>query len=104
MNKIFYIAAFFLLFATGCSTKKYYEPEETQSFKQETVKLNAKIIDINNDGATLQDNTFVSKKGILENIKPTYKFLNYVNDTLLASNNDATIYIKNDVIEAVCYS
>jgi len=101
MNKIFYIAAFFLLFATGCSTKKYYEPEETQSFKQETVKLNAKIIDINNDGATLQDNTFVSKKGILENIKPTYKFLNYVNDTLLASNNDATIYIKNDVIDTI---
>ncbi|MGB3750667.1 MAG: hypothetical protein WA945_03815 [Arcobacteraceae bacterium] len=101
MNKIFYIAAFFLIFFTGCSSKKYYEPDETQSFKQKTTDLDSKIIDINNDGATLENTSFLSKKGILENKKPSYKFLNYINDTVLASDSNATIYIKNDTIDTV---
>lgn len=101
MNKIFYIAAFFLIFFTGCSSKKYYEPDETQSFKQKTTDLDSKIIDINNDGATLENTSFLSKKGILENTKPSYKFLNYINDTVLASDSNATIYIKNDTIDTV---
>lgn len=100
MNKFFYIAAFFLLFFTGCSSKKYYEPDETQSFKQKTTDLDSKIIDINNDGATLENTSFLSKKGILENTKPSYKFLNFTNDTLLASDNNANIYIKNDTVDS----
>jgi len=101
MNKFFYMAAVSLLFFTACSSKKYYEPDETQNFKQETIELESRIIDINNDGATLENNSFLSKKGIMHNTKPAFKFLNFANDTLLSADNEANIYIKNDSIDRV---
>jgi len=99
MNKIFYFFIPFLLIFTGCSSKQYYEPEKTHSFKQDRLELHSSIIDLNADGATLDNSSFISKKGILSNIKENYKFLNFSDDTILASDTNMTIYIKNKTID-----
>lgn len=101
MNKLFYISVFFLIIFTGCSTKQYYEPEDTSSFKEDSINLDASIIDLNSDGATLENHKFISKKGIITNIKENYKFLNFSDDTLIASDSNATIYLKNKTLDEV---
>jgi len=101
MNKIFFGAAFFLLIFTGCSTKQYYEPEQTNSFKKSSINLESTIVDINSDGATLANTNFISNNGILHHMQPSYHFINYTNDTLIAADKNANIYIKNDTIDTV---
>ena len=103
MNKIFYLATFFLIIFTGCSSKQYYEPEDTFSFKGDTLDLEASIIDLNSVGATLENSQFISKKGIIENTKEDYKFLNFSDDTVLASDTNASIHLKNETIDTTIH-
>ncbi len=98
MNKIFYVAAFFLIFFTGCISKKYYEPEDTSSFNENTFDLDASIIDLNSDGATLENNQFISKKGILNTVKENFKFLNFSDNTIIASDSNASVYLNNETL------
>jgi len=95
MNKIYYISVLFLIIFTGCSSKQYYEPEDTYSFPQDTLDLKSSIIDLNSNGATLEDNIFVSSKGVLPNQKDGYKFLNFSDNTILSANLNASIYLQN---------
>ena len=95
MNKTLYLAAFFLIIFTGCSTKQYFEPEDTFSFKEDTLHLDASIIDLNTDGATLDNNQFVSKIGVIKNDKEGYKFLNFSDDTVLSSDSNGSISLNN---------
>ena len=99
MNKIFYITVSFLIIFTGCSSRQYYEPQDTLSFQEDTINLDASIINLNSDGATLENHQFVSKKGVLNNMKEDYNFLNFSDNTLLASDLSATIYLKNENID-----
>lgn len=99
MNKILYIAAFFIIVFTGCSSKQYYEPENTSNFKENTLNLGASIIDVNSDGATLENYKFLSNKGILNNVKENYKFLNFSDDTVIAADSNASIYLKSKIID-----
>ena len=99
MNKIAYLSISFILLFAGCSSKQYYEPEDTQSFQQKSLNLEASIINLNNDGASLKDNSFISKKGILKGLKEGYRFLNYVDDTLVATDNNGSLYLKNTLTE-----
>ena len=99
MNKLIYILLFIVILFGGCSSRQYFEPEDTYNFKEDTKNLDSDIIDLNSDGATLEDFNYISKEGILENSKTDYKFLNYKEDTILASDNNATLYIKGDDID-----
>ena len=47
MNKTFYLAVTLLLIFTGCSSKQYFEPEDSYSFDQDTQELSGTIIDLN---------------------------------------------------------
>ena len=96
MIKFIYISLFTLILFTGCSTRQYYEPEDTTNFATKINDLNSNIIDLNTDGATLENFDYISKKGILKNLKPNFKFLNLQEDTIIATDDNATIYIKNE--------
>lgn len=89
---IFIIAVIF----SGCSSKKYFEPEDTLGDYETTVhNFDNKIVDFTNNGATLENNEFISKKGYIKNILPKdYKFLNSNGDTILAADNNKTLLIR----------
>ncbi len=55
--------ALFLLFA-GCSSKKYFEPQEVAGYVDFDGSLPAPIIDVLRDGATLADGEFISQDGL----------------------------------------
>lgn len=101
MNKLIYLISFSLIIFTGCSIKQYYEPEDTISYEGESIDLDSAIIDLNSVGATLENNQFISKKGTIENSKKDYKFLNFVNDTIISSDTNASIHLKNLNIDQV---
>jgi uncharacterized protein YcfL len=101
MNKILALSIFILLLLSGCSSRQYYEPNDSSSLDVDSINLDSTIIDLNNDGATLENYSYVSKIGVLNHIKKGYKFLNYNQDTLIASDNNASIYIKNDESEII---
>jgi len=99
MKKIFYFSTFFLLIFTGCSSKQYFEPEDTYTYKGTTLDLSSAIIDLNSNGATLEDKSFISKEGILSNSKENYKFLNFSDNTIISADSSATIYLKNEQLD-----
>jgi len=103
MNKLIYISVFFLIIFTGCSTKQYYEPEDTSSFKENTLDLDGSIIDLNSDGATLENDKFISKKGIIKNTKKNYEFLNFSDGTVLASDSNGSIYLNNKTTNSIIH-
>lgn len=101
-----------LLFASllfvlaGCSSKEFYEPEDTvgdyELSKSDT--LSGSITYFNKDGATLASNEVITKRGVSKfTIPEGYKFLNIVDDTLIASNYKDTILVgeKEIVVDGV---
>lgn len=99
MNKIFYIGVFFLITFTGCSTKQYFAPEDTLSFKQDTLDLNGTIIDLNSDGATLDDKSVIYKELKNNKISKNFKFLNFSDNTLLSADSNQSINLKNTTLD-----
>jgi hypothetical protein len=96
MKNIFYILTVFVIFMTACSTKQYFEPEETNSYEHTRLDLDSSIIDLNSNGATLENYNFIAEKGIIQNTQKNLKFLNIIEDTVLAADDNSTIYLKNN--------
>ncbi|MDC0933415.1 hypothetical protein OAR97_06150 [Arcobacteraceae bacterium] len=94
MKNIFYTLIVFVLLMTGCSSKKYFEPNDTDSFTQNRIELNSPIIALNSNGATLENHNFIASKGIIENTQKNLKFLNLIEDTVLSADDNATIYLE----------
>jgi hypothetical protein len=96
-NYIFAFTACAILFS-GCSSKKYYEPkDEVYNYKKKIFELSNKIIDINAIGATLKDYKYISKNGESKlYLNDEYKFLNDANGIIVATNDDGTLYIKDN--------
>ena len=99
MNKLFYLITSFLIIFTGCSSKQYFEPENTLSFQEETYNIESPIIDLNSDGATLENNAFITKKGTISNTKEDYRFLNFIGNTTISSNLSAKVHLKNESLD-----
>tara|TARA_B110000046_G_C13001038_1_gene402148 strand:- start:70 stop:1053 length:984 start_codon:yes stop_codon:yes gene_type:complete len=95
MPYILSISILFVFIATGCTSKQYFQAENTSNFNKKTLNLDSAIIDLNSNGATLEDYTYISKKGIHNELQVGYKFLNYTEDTLITANDNAEIKIKN---------
>ncbi len=66
-----------LLLLAGCSSKRYFEPENIAGAVSFDGKLPAAIVDVLRDGATLADGHFISKDGLEEYRLPKgYLFIN----------------------------
>jgi len=97
MSKIIYILLVFVVLFTGCSSKKYYEPEDTQSHKVKIKDTESIIIDYNADGATLENNKYISTAGMSDlALVDGYKFLNNSNGIILASNETGYLYMNDN--------
>lgn len=97
--KQIYILPFFalLLIFQGCSSKQYFEPKSTKNMDIKIQDINAKIIDYNSDGATLENGHFISKDGISSvKLDKNYKFLNNNNHMIISSDDNGSISINNN--------
>lgn len=99
IKKVLYFCTFVLLFQ-GCSSKQYFEPEDSLSLNVDTQSLSANIIAFNRDGATLDNNLVITKEGVLkEKLPEGFTFINYSNKRLIASNNKDQLYIDSKILD-----
>ncbi|MGB0989384.1 hypothetical protein CRV03_09440 [Arcobacter sp. F155] len=101
MKHLILFASLLFVFA-GCSSKEYFEPENTAGDYElsESKALNGSISYFNKDGATLDSQDIITKRGVSQfKIPEGYKFLNIVDDTVIASNYKDTVLVGEKEIK-----
>jgi len=84
------------LIFSGCSSKQYFEPEQTFSADGAASAYGGTIVDQSRDGATLQSGRYIGKKGISKiNLGTNYRFLSESNAYVLAGSPDGKLKIIN---------
>lgn len=97
MHKLTYLLIGAILLIQGCSSKKYFEPQETYDTSITIKDIDSTIIDYNSDGATLENNKFISQEGISQvALQEGYKFLNQSNGVVLSSDTNQSLSIYQD--------
>jgi len=94
-NYIFILAFVF----SGCSSKQYFEPKKVDGNYTTSIEdIDYSIIDHNSDGATLEENHFISKDGLeTTTLKDGFSFINKIGNTILAADQNLTLQIiKNN--------
>jgi len=82
-----------LLFS-GCSSKKYFEPENTFSASNASSSYGGNVDDLSREGTTLKSGKYIGKSGISTlSVGEGYRFLNENNRYVLASNPEGTLKI-----------
>jgi len=86
MRAFIWLFLLILLFG-GCSTKKYFMPEQVAGVVDFDGKLPAPIVDVLRDGATLQNGQFISDRGVEPYKLPKgYLFIKRAGDYYLAAD------------------
>ncbi len=84
-----------LLFS-GCSSKKYFEPETTFSASSASKSFGGELIDLSRDGGTLNNGHYLGKSGINAiDLGEGYRFLNESKRYVLAANAEGILKIIN---------
>jgi len=82
-----------LLFS-GCSSKKYFEPENTFSASHASQSYGANLVDLSRDGGTLSNGTYLGKAGVSAiSLGEGYRFLNESNTYVLAANAEGILRV-----------
>jgi len=82
-----------LLFS-GCSSKKYFEPEQTFSASGASSSFGSNLVDLSRDGGTLSSGRYVGKAGVSSIILgEDYRFLNENNAYVLAANSEGILKV-----------
>lgn len=91
----FSLTVIMMLSFSGCSNKKYFEPENVNDdYEVIRSEIRSDIKSLNKTGATLENNAYVSAKGVSRILLPEgYNFINDEDGTLLASNKNGEIII-----------
>jgi hypothetical protein len=82
----------------ACSSKQYFEPQNTSSIDINIIDTPAYIKSITSVGATLDDNRYLDHIGISSaKLKDGYLFLNNSNGNIISANKKGELYINNDL-------
>ncbi len=82
-----------LLFS-GCSSKKYFEPEQTFSASNASTSYGGSMSDLSREGGTLKSGQYISKVGVSSiNLGKGYRFLNENDTYVLATNAEGILKI-----------
>jgi len=82
------------LLLSGCSSKKYFEPENTFSASYASKSYGADIIDLSRDGGTLSNGQYLGKAGVSTiNLGEGYRFLNESKSYVLAANAEGILKV-----------
>ena len=99
MKQLIYIllVTFLPLYFSGCSSKQYYEPNDTVGdYEVDTIDHDETIVDFNADGATLENHKFISKDGVTkDSLEDGYKFINNSDGIIIAANDESTLLVKD---------
>ena len=91
-----------LFLFTACSTKKYFEPEDTSdNLNASSESISDSIKSMNRIGATLEDGKVITSSGVSSfEIPEDFVFLNASNDgKILATNYKDKILVGNEQID-----
>ncbi len=92
----FVVLAVTALIFSGCSSKQYFEPEQTFSADGAASSYGGTIVDQSRDGATLKSGRYISKSGISNiNLGENYRFLSESSTYVLAGSSDSMLKIIN---------
>jgi hypothetical protein len=87
------LATLALLFS-GCSSKKYFEPENTFSASYASKAYGSSIVDLSRDGGTLSNGHYLGKAGVNAiELGEGYRFLNENNTYVLAANAEGLLKV-----------
>jgi len=82
------------LIFSGCSSKKYFEPEQTFSTSEAATSYGDEIVDQSRDGATLKSGRYIGKAGVSKiNLGQGYRFLSESSRYVLATNPEGSLKI-----------
>jgi len=82
------------LIFSGCSSKQYFEPEQTYSASAAASSYGSKIVDISRDGATLENGHYIGKHGVSNiTLGEGYRFLSESSIYVLAGNAEGILRI-----------
>jgi len=82
-----------LLFS-GCSSKKYFEPEKTFSASHASKSYGASLVDLSRDGGTLSNGNYLGKTGINAiSLGEGYRFLNESDSYVLSANAEGILRV-----------
>ena len=82
-----------LLFS-GCSSKKYFEPENTFSASSASSSYGGSVVDLSREGTTLKSGKYIGKSGVSTlSLGEGYRFLNENNRYVLASNTEGILKV-----------
>ena len=90
----FVVFAAAALIFSGCSSKQYFEPEQTFSASSASSSYSGAIIDQSRDGATLKSGRYIGKAGISNlSLGENYRFLSESNAYVLAGSVDGMLKV-----------
>jgi len=82
-----------LLFS-GCSSKKYFEPEHTFSASKASASYGGNMVDLSRNGGTLESGHYIGKSGVSSiKLAEGYRFLNENNKYVLTANAEGILNV-----------
>ncbi len=79
---------------SGCSSKQYFEPEQTYSASSASSSYGSTIVDLSRDGATLKNGQYIGKQGVSSmTLGDGYRFLSESPAYVLAGNAEGVLKI-----------
>jgi len=79
---------------SGCSSKQYFEPEQSYSVSSASSSYGSTIVDLSRDGATLKNGQYIGKQGVSKfTLGEGYRFLSESSAYVLASNVEGVLKI-----------
>jgi hypothetical protein len=82
------------LVSSGCSSKKYFEPEQTFSASTAESSYGGNMVELSRDGGTLETGQYVGKAGVSKlALGEGYRFLNENNSYVLATNTEGILKV-----------
>ena len=96
--KYVFLSIFTIIIFSACSSKQFYEPNNTSSIEKKILDIPSYITEKNTAGATLDDNRYIDKFGISnKKLKEGFYFVNNVNSDIISANKKGEVYINNTI-------
>ena len=104
MKKTLSILLLILFIFTGCSTKKYFEPQEVAGKVEFDGDLPSKIIDVTRNGATLENGQVITQDGLLDiKLPKNFEFIGEGDNYIVAAHNCGDLIVLDKSSKKTVY-
>jgi len=93
-QSLFLTLAVVAILFSGCSSKKYFEPDNTFSASYASKSYGGSMVDLSRDGGTMSNGHYIGKAGVNAiALGEGYRFLNESNTYVLAANAEGLLKV-----------